>query len=207
MTQSITAAVGQGGTNLALDVAIIQALLSMSGIPEEAGGAPLLEIDGKLGAETGAAIRQFQAIQLAMADGLVQPSDYTMKRLNALANHFQDPTIPGTPLGLKHIALLKTGTDLGDVLGPAETLPDAEGMVQRWTGGNIYHHPLTGAFATYGLILAAYVDQGETQSSLGYPISDERAWTDGNGRVSYFQLGSVYWTATMGATVVPAPGL
>jgi hypothetical protein len=207
MTLTITASVGDGGVNKALDIAIIQCLLSSFGIPEEAGGAPGLVIDGKIGPKTNAAIGSFQAKQFAMQDNLVQPDDFTIKRLNALADRFNDPANPGAPVGMKHFALLKSGLDLGDLLGEAQPCQDGVGMLQRWSGGTIYHHPLTGAFEVHGAILGEYQNLGEEHSSLGYPISDERQWVFGNGRASHFQFGSIFWSPSTGVITALSPGL
>jgi LGFP repeat len=207
MTLTITATVGEGGVNKTLDIAIVQCLLSSFGIPQEAGGAQGLEIDGKIGPKTNAAIGNFQAKQFAMQDNLVQPDDFTIKRLNALADRFNDPASPGAPLGMKHFALLKAGLDLGDLLGEAQPCQDGTGMLQRWSGGTIYHHPLTGAFEVHGAILGEYQNLGEEHSKLGYPISDEREWVFGNGRASHFQFGSIFWSPSTGVVTALSPGL
>ncbi len=207
MTLTITASVGEGGVNKALDIAIIQCLLSSFGIPDQAGGSPGLEIDAKIGPLTNAAIRRFQAKQFAMEDGLVQPDDFTIKRLNALADRFNNPASPGAPVGMKHFALLKAGLDLGDLLGEAQTCQDGAGMLQRWTGGTIYHHPLTGAFEVHGAILGEYQNLGEEHSALGYPISDEREWVFGKGRASHFQFGSIFWSQSTDVITALSPGI
>ncbi len=207
MTQSITAAVGEGGANKRLDVAIIQLLLADPQIPVEAGMSPLLVPDGIFGTQTANAIRLFQRAQFGIDDGLVQPSDFTMKRLNELTNRFMDPAVPGSPCGLKHAALQITVLDLGDLQGPGEILSDGVGVVQRWSLGTVYHHPAIGAFEVHGAILEEYKSVGEAQSVLGYPISDEREAGSPSDRVSHFQFGSIFFSPAGGVATLLSPGI
>jgi uncharacterized protein with LGFP repeats len=64
-----------------------------------------------------------------------------------------------------------------------------------------------GAFEVHGAIFAQYQASSEHRGALGYPISDERAWIAGGGRVSHFQYGSIFYTDAAGVTVSWSPGL
>jgi hypothetical protein len=92
--------------------------------------------------------------------------------------------------------------------GPRIPLADTEdagngGFVQRYSTGNLYWHPQTGAGARWvsGAILQKYLALGGP-SSLGYPITDQRPTSDGRGRFNHFQAvqlpdkpeSSIYWS-------------
>jgi LGFP repeat len=100
--------------------------------------------------------------------------------------------------------------------GPRMPLGDTEdagngGFVQRYSTGNLYWHPQTGAGARWvsGAILQKYLALGGP-SSLGYPITDERPTPDGRGRFNHFQAvqlpdkpeSSIYWTPQTDAHAV-----
>lgn len=65
--------------------------------------------------------------------------------------------------------------------------------------GAIYWSPPTPASLVQGGIFFKYVQLGEVKSALGYPTSDEAGASDGIGRFSNFQHGSIYWTPQLGA--------
>ena len=66
MAETISARVGNGGVNHLAYVKTIQGLLNR--VPASAGGpSPALEVDGKCGAMTSAAIRAFQSRQFGPA--------------------------------------------------------------------------------------------------------------------------------------------
>ena len=72
--------VGEKGENRVDDVRAIQALLNE--VPRASGGPKaLLDVDGKTGPKTLAAIRFFQKRQLGFEDGLIEPSGKTESRL------------------------------------------------------------------------------------------------------------------------------
>jgi Putative peptidoglycan binding domain len=80
---TISASVGVGGRNAAVDVRTAQELLNS--VPTASGGpVPLLAVDGLVGPKTVAAIQRFQRTQLGWADGRVDPGGPTITRLNAL---------------------------------------------------------------------------------------------------------------------------
>lgn len=81
---------------------------------------------------------------------------------------------------------------LGDPVMDAVALPYG-GVVQNFQGGNIYYvFGFPEAYAVYGMILNKYASWGYEKSLLGYPISDEKATPDGEGRYNHFQGGSIY---------------
>ena len=55
-----------------------------------------------------------------------------------------------------------------------------------------------GAHEVHGAILGKYLELGAEASILGYPTSDEIAPPSGNGRVSHFEAGDIFWTASTG---------
>ena len=100
--------------------------------------------------------------------------------------------------------------------GPRTPLGDTEdagngGFVQRYTTGNLYWHPQTGAGArwVFGAILQKYLALGGP-SFLGYPITDESSTPDRRGRFNHFQAvqlpdkpeSSIYWTPQTDAHAV-----
>jgi hypothetical protein len=73
------------------------------------------------------------------------------------------------------------------------------GRYQSFRGGVIYWHPATGAREVHGAILEKWTVIGREAGLLGYPTSDETATSDGSGRFSHFQSGSIYWHPETGA--------
>ncbi len=81
MAESISASVGQGGTNRFIDVETVQSLLNQ--VPADSGGpSPLLDTDGIVGPLTIAAIKKFQKFHLGFQDGRVDPKNKTIAKLN-----------------------------------------------------------------------------------------------------------------------------
>jgi len=48
-----------------------------------------------------------------------------------------------------------------------------------------------------------WAQNGWERSELGFPVSDEMTAPDGVGRQSNFQFGSIYWTPSTGAYILP----
>lgn len=71
----LTASVGSGGRNLPTDTSLVQRKLQSQGVDPG-------PIDGVCGAQTIAAIRQFQQRRLGFADGLVEPGLATWRALD-----------------------------------------------------------------------------------------------------------------------------
>lgn len=88
------------------------------------------------------------------------------------------------------------------VKGTTPTDGELHGWVQLFQGGRMYRTPLNQGpqvASINGLILDKWLDLGGPDSDLGFPIADEAKTTDGVGRFSVFQHGSIYWHPQHGA--------
>src|SRR5262245_26945255 len=88
--------------------------------------------------------------------------------------------------------------------GPRTPMSDVEdagsgGFVQRFSSGNIYWHPATGAKWVYGAILTKYRELGGPSGFLGYPRTDELNTSSARGRLNEFQGGDIYFSGQTGA--------
>jgi uncharacterized protein with LGFP repeats len=79
--------------------------------------------------------------------------------------------------------------------------PDGHGRFNHFEGVSIYWTPELGAHEVHGLIRDKWASMGWERSRMGYPTSDEKATSDGHGRVSEFQGGAIFWTPERGAEV------
>lgn len=75
------------------------------------------------------------------------------------------------------------------------------GRFNDFQGGAIYWSPGTGAHEVHGDILVHWLARGGELSGLGYPTTDENYFSEG-GRVSTFQVGSIYWWPDTGALAI-----
>ena len=96
------------------------------------------------------------------------------------------------------------GLDLGEPVSLETPTLDGRGSFKHFLRGSIYWTPETGAHEVHGAILNHWRSFGSEQGHLGYPMIDEKAIPDGNGRVSHFEGGSIYWTPETGAHEVHA---
>lgn len=127
-------------------------------------------------------------------------------------NHFQGGSIYWSPatgawevhgsIRGKYAALGWEKSFLKYPLTNETTTPDGIGRFNHFQGGSIYWSPSTGAWEVHGNIRAHWASLGWERSALGYPISDELVVYGGAGRISHFQHGSIYWSATAGARVL-----
>lgn len=127
-------------------------------------------------------------------------------------NHFQGGSIYWSPstgawevhgaIRGKYSALGWERSFLGYPLTNETTTPDRIGRFNHFQGGSIYWTPSTGAWEVHGAIRAQWAALGWERSALGYPVSDEMVVYGGAGRISNFQHGSIYWSATAGARVL-----
>lgn len=127
-------------------------------------------------------------------------------------NHFQGGSIYWSPstgawevhgsIRGKYSALGWERSFLGYPLTNETTTPDGIGRYNHFQGGSIYWSPGTGAREVHGSIREKWSSLGWERSALGYPISDEQVVFGGDGRISHFQHGSIYWSATAGARVL-----
>jgi uncharacterized protein with LGFP repeats len=74
------------------------------------------------------------------------------------------------------------------------------GAYQAFQGGRIHWSRATGAHVTRGGILSAWAAAGYERGGLGYPTSNEYAFS--GGAAQNFQGGTVTWTAQAGARMV-----
>lgn len=76
------------------------------------------------------------------------------------------------------------------------------GWVQNFQGGRIYRSQALNGFhvaSINGLILEKWLELGGPDSPLGFPTANEAKTSDGRGRFSVFQAGSIYWHPSHGA--------
>jgi LGFP repeat-containing protein len=101
----------------------------------------------------------------------------------------------------KFAFLLQNVINLGDTIGPEEAFADG-GARQVYTFGRIYFHPRVGAFESHGLILEKYLELGEQDGTLGYPISDESDNPGiAGGRMNAFEKGALLFDPSIGVLV------
>jgi L,D-peptidoglycan transpeptidase YkuD (ErfK/YbiS/YcfS/YnhG family) len=74
------------------------------------------------------------------------------------------------------------------------------GSYQTFQGGIIHWSPSTGARITRGAIRTAWAGAGSEHGALGYPTSNEYAFS--GGAAQNFQGGTITWTAQAGARIV-----
>ncbi len=127
-------------------------------------------------------------------------------------NHFQGGSIYWSPVsgaweihGAIRNKYASLGWERGFLRYPLTnetTCPDGVGKYNHFQGGSIYWSPSTGAWEVHGLIRSHWASIGWEKSMLGYPISDEQVVFRGEGRISHFQRGSIYWSPTAGIRVL-----
>lgn len=102
----------------------------------------------------------------------------------------------------KYASLEGSNGFLGAPTTPERASSDGVGRYRHYANGSIYWHPDIGAFEIHGSIRAKWSQIGSERSSLGYPLTDERATPDRTGRYNHFQRGSIYWTPETGAHII-----
>lgn len=96
---------------------------------------------------------------------------------------------------------LSLGADKGFLGYPTtdeRVTPDGIGRYTHFQGGSIYWMNSIGAHEIHGAIRDKWASLGWEKSLLGFPISGERSFA-GDGRVSQFQNGAIYWWPDVGA--------
>jgi subtilisin family serine protease len=82
----------------------------------------------------------------------------------------------------------------------SEEIRLTSGVVQRFTGGNMYWSPASGSQEVRGAIFDKYSRLGWENSFLGYPTTNEVALK--GGAFSAFEGGAIYWSPGTGAHFV-----
>lgn len=86
--KGISAAVGAGGANRYADVITVQKLINKT---RELMDSNRIGVDGAVGGETIGAITALQRVFFGWSDGRVDPNGQTLKALNLVEQHLQDP--------------------------------------------------------------------------------------------------------------------
>lgn len=110
------------------------------------------------------------------------------------------PAVYGA-IGEKWAQLGGEGGFLGAPLTDETGTPDGVGRFNHFAGGSIYWTPETGAHEVHGTIREKWANMGWETSRLHYPIRDEQGMSDGRGRYSEFQGGTILWTPEGGTDV------
>ncbi|MEO7063032.1 MAG: glycoside hydrolase domain-containing protein [Dokdonella sp.] len=122
-------------------------------------------------------------------------------------NHFVNGSIYWSPAtgaheihGAIHVEWQATGWETGPLGYPIADeagAPDGVGRFNLFQHGAIYWTPSTHAHAVVSNIFALWKIMGSETSCLGYPTSDEYAWT--SLRRNDFQHGYITWSQAQGA--------
>jgi peptidoglycan hydrolase-like protein with peptidoglycan-binding domain len=177
MSCRLRTSVGPSMPNLPEDVGTVQFLLQMVG--GAAGGSPALVLDGQWSPAADTAVRAFQQRHFAFDDGIVNPGDITMLRLQVLYND------TGLGFGVARNAVLSNiGSGVDTILSTRQGA-DGIGEVSLGATRNIYAHPLHGTWEVHGDLLNAYQANLEEGGALGYPISGVRQTSAGTLMVKF----------------------
>lgn len=98
----------------------------------------------------------------------------------------------------EYLSLGAEGGLLGYPITDETPTPGNSGRYNHFERGSIYWTYTTGAHEIHGAIRDKWASIGWEKSWLGFPISDEKDFTEG-GRFSQFQNGVVYWWPDIGA--------
>ncbi|MGQ0508801.1 MAG: Ig-like domain-containing protein, partial [Myxococcaceae bacterium] len=88
---------------------------------------------------------------------------------------------------------------VGNCRSDEQVAPDGNGKYNHFRAGSIYWSQATGAHEVHGEIRKKWAVLGWELSAIGYPTTDELIPPDGTGRLSHFQIGSIYWSPNTGA--------
>ncbi len=112
---------------------------------------------------------------------------------------YWSPATDAQPLYGDVLAAYARLGESGGLLG-FPTVPEAAvpgGTRARFSGGELYWSPTTGAHEVHGAVLSRYLAVGGAGGVLGLPTADEAAVPGGRG--STFRGGAVYWSAATDA--------
>lgn len=151
------------------------------------------------GCQPGAACwtARYQAYQTAYTAALGEPGGTAFWATNGTSCQ-SSPAAIGD-IEAKYIALGGCISFLGSPTMAQQTAPDGVGRYSVFANGSIYSSPSTGAHEVHGLIRDKWGQLGWEAGILGYPTSDETMASDGVGRISAFQNGSIFWSPSTGA--------
>src|SRR6266545_7212804 len=95
----------------------------------------------------------------------------------------------------KYADLDGAGGFLGAPVSAEQATPGNTGRFRHFAGGSIYWTAGTGAHEVHGAIRDKWQELGWERSFLGFPLTDETATPNDDGRYNHFEWGSIYWTA------------
>src|SRR5690349_9029248 len=132
---AINQPVGRGplARNKPDDVRTIQDALNRVTVANAAGGPmPFLAVDGICGPKTNAAIARFQQVQLKIFDGVIEPNNKTILKLNEILEPVSDEDLKtkvrlALPIVARAIAAAMANLQAVIASGPATTGPAATG--------------------------------------------------------------------------------
>lgn len=121
-----------------------------------------------------------------------------------------DETICGHQVGgailSKYQEMRGQNSPLGCPTSDELTTPNGRGKYNTFDGGSIYWTAATGAHPIWGAIRDKWGSLGWENGKLGFPVSDELANPDGQGRRQQFEGGTVYWHPTLSNGAHPVWG-
>ncbi|WP_347057883.1 hypothetical protein ABC795_14450 [Blastococcus sp. HT6-30] len=91
---------------------------------------------------------------------------------------------------------------LGYPTGDDGVTADGRGYMTPFQGGEIHWSAQTGAHVVRGAILEAWKKAGGSAGYLGFPTSSDAAAPGGQGYLTSFQGGTIYWSAATQARVL-----
>ncbi len=118
--------------------------------------------------------------------------------------------------GAISVAYVRSGAEDGPLGFPAASHADVPGgTAQAFQTGRVSISPATGAHWVAGPIAEKYVELGAEQSSLGFPVQDEkedRSWpwksaANPTVRVAVFERGTITYDVVTGTVTVVSPGV
>jgi hypothetical protein len=135
--------------------------------------------------------------------------EFDTYRHDGRLNIFQNGRIywsPATGAHEVHGAIMdawgRAGWEMGPLGFPTSDEADTyrhDGRFNWFQGGQISWSPATGAHEVHGAIYAEYARMGYEMGPLGFPTSDEFDTYRHDGRLNYFQGGTIYWSPATGA--------
>jgi uncharacterized protein with LGFP repeats len=85
---------------------------------------------------------------------------------------------------------------LGYPIEDEQAMGDGRGRYSNFQGGTMFWAPQTGAHEMHSAVMPKWI---AVRRSLGYPLTDDTATPDGQGRYVHLEHGSIYWSPHTGA--------